>query len=59
MNTQHMEPIPYFSSFANGGTLNGLNGDSYVIEAQEKNGSSAKFVKRPNNCKRVVKVGML
>ena len=33
-----MEPIPYFSSFANGGTLNGLDGDSYVIEAQEKNG---------------------
>ena len=51
MNTQHMEPIPYFSSFANGGTLNGLDGDSYVIEAQEKNGSSAKFVKWTNNGK--------
>ena len=39
------------SRFTNGGTINGLDGDSYVIEAQEKNGSSAKFVKWTNNGK--------
>ena len=40
-----------FSKSANGGIIRGFEGDSYVIEAREKDGSSAKFVKWTNNGK--------
>ena len=40
-----------FSTSVNGGIINGLDGVAYVIEAREKDGSSAKFVKWTNNGK--------
>ena len=40
-----------FTKSVNGGIINGIEGDSYVIEAREKEGSSAKFVKWTNNGK--------
>ena len=40
-----------FIRSTNGGIINGLEGDTYVIEAREKEGSSAKFVKWTNNGK--------
>jgi hypothetical protein len=40
-----------FSKSTNGGIIRGFEGDSYVIEAREKDGSSAKFVKWTNNGK--------
>lgn len=40
-----------FSKSVNGGIINGIEGDTYVIEARGKEGSSAKFVKWTNNGK--------
>ncbi len=40
-----------FSQSTNGGIINGLEGDTYTIEARDKEGSSAKFVKWTNNGK--------
>ena len=40
-----------FSKSANGGIISGLEGDTYVIEARDKQDSSAKFVKWTNNGK--------
>ncbi len=40
-----------FSKSANGGILNVNEGSTYVIEARDKDGSSAKFVKWTNNGK--------
>jgi len=40
-----------FSKSANGGILRTADGESYVIEARDKDGASAKFVKWTNNGK--------
>ena len=40
-----------FSKSANGGSIDGFEGDTYVIEARDKDGSSAKFAKWTNNGK--------
>ena len=40
-----------FRQSVNGGIINGAEGDTYVIEARSKEGSSAKFVKWTNNGK--------
>ena len=40
-----------FSKSANGGIFRATDGETYVIEARDKDGSSAKFVKWTNNGK--------